>query len=129
MKVYIIGRNRVEMCKVKPKDYDKHFFATRGQLYKMYPDNLMRTIRYEYGVRRKDEEIIVYPENGVKPLHPRNGDYNQARTMARVDLHRMPNGAHKPRNILSMYKEAKNEIKAALPLLVVGVALLWSMIS
>ena len=68
MKVYIIGRNRVEMCTVKPRDYDKHFFVTRGQLYKMYPDNLMRTIRYEYGVRRRDEEVIIYPENGVKPL-------------------------------------------------------------
>lgn len=129
MKVYILGRNRVEMGNVKTKDLDKHFYVTRGQLYKMYPDNLTRMIRYEYGVRRKDEEAIIYPENGTVPLQPRNGDYDQRLTMALIDAHRMPNGAHKSKSILTQYKEARGEIKAAVPFLIVAVAFLWSFLS
>lgn len=47
MMVIIIGTNRAEMCKVPVKDQDKHFFMTRKQLYKVYPDGLSRMRIYD----------------------------------------------------------------------------------
>ena len=34
----IVGENRVEFIQVKKRDLKKHFFVTRDQLYKFYPN-------------------------------------------------------------------------------------------
>lgn len=42
-----VGQNRVECLEIKKKDYDKRFFATRRQLYKMDPSGLVRMRVYD----------------------------------------------------------------------------------
>ena len=67
MALFIIeGKNRTEFCKAKDKDIDrKRFFATRGMLYRGFPNQFTRMRIYEYGVERGTEEVIVYQENCI----------------------------------------------------------------
>lgn len=64
----IVGVNRVEYIPVKKRDLKKHFFVTRDQLYKFYPD-CMKKMRLEdkLGLVRS-ESVIIYPENGIRPF-------------------------------------------------------------
>ena len=55
MMVIIIGSNRAEMCKVPIKDLNRHFFMSRGQLYKVYPDGLKALL-----IRQRAVEFIEY---------------------------------------------------------------------
>ena len=62
----IEGKNRTEFCKAKDKDIDrKRFFATRGMLYRGFPNQFTRMRKYEYGVETGTEEVIVYQENCI----------------------------------------------------------------
>lgn len=67
MALFIIeGKNRTEFCKAKDKDIDrKRFFATRGMLYRGFPNQFTRMRIYEYGVERGTDEVIVYQENCI----------------------------------------------------------------
>lgn len=38
----IVGQNRVECSEIRKKDFDKRFFGTRRQLYKMDPGGLIK---------------------------------------------------------------------------------------
>lgn len=42
-----VGQNRVECLEIKKSDFDKRFFATRRQLYKMDPAGLVRMRVYD----------------------------------------------------------------------------------
>lgn len=42
-----VGQNRVECSEIRRADYDKRFFATRRQLYKMDPAGLVRMRVYD----------------------------------------------------------------------------------
>lgn len=66
MLVIIVGKNRIEYCQVKKQNLDKHFFATRGQLYKVYPDTMRKIEIIEDG-KKRTETCIIYPENGIRP--------------------------------------------------------------
>lgn len=126
MIAYILGRNRVEIGKIKTKDLEKHFYTSRGQTYKMYPDTLMRVERYECGRRIADEEAIVYCENAVEPFHPRNGIFDPRIIMAQIDEHKMMTDYRKPSSIFAKYKAVRKDLLGALPLIIVGFILLWS---
>lgn len=68
MQVIISGKNRVEFCTVnKKKDLDRRFFMSRGQLYLVPPDALVRMRIVEYGKERAAEAVIVYEENKIVP--------------------------------------------------------------
>ena len=60
----IVGRNRMEMCTIRPKDYDKTFFVHRGQQYMILPGNLVRMRYYdESGMETKEpDEVIIFNE-------------------------------------------------------------------
>lgn len=63
----IVGVNRVEYISVKKKDLKRHFFVTRDQLYKFYPD-CMQKMRLEDNLGLiRTESVIIYPENGIRP--------------------------------------------------------------
>lgn len=88
MQVHVIGRNRAEMCKVKNKDVEKHFFSSRRMLFKVYADGLTRCIVTKYGHWKMDEEIIVYKENAIVPYHPKNVCYADWKICAEIDEHK-----------------------------------------
>lgn len=88
MQVIIIGRNRAEICKVKRRDEEKHFFESRKMLMKVYADNLTRCKIYRYGHWDKDEEIIIYKENAIVPYHPKNGCFADWKLCAEIDEHK-----------------------------------------
>ena len=72
MLAYIIGRNRVVIGKVSLKDWEKyHWYLSGSQLYRMYPDQMVRVVRTRYGHPIKDEECMTWHENALIPYHPR----------------------------------------------------------
>lgn len=88
MQVHVIGRNRAEICKVKNKDTDKHYFMSRKMLFSVFPDNLTRCIITKYGRWKTDEEIIIYKENAIIPYHPKNGCFADWKICAEIDEHK-----------------------------------------
>lgn len=124
MQVIIIGKNRVEVCTVKKKDYNKHFFSTRSQLYRVYPDSFVR-MKIDYFGKFSDEEVVIYPENSEIPLDNPNGiDYSGDAFLEDIHIHKeMSNGTWFKKklsfsNIGSIWDTLT---KFAIPILVVGV--------
>lgn len=131
--VIIIGRNRAELCKVPVKDLDKHFFMTRRQLYKVYPDGLSRMRIYDAdGNEQESEEVIVYSENAIVPYHPLHVDYSPDRQLAEIDEHKLMGSTGStvwPYRIY--FTEARNawrQIGPMFPLIVAGVILLYALL-
>lgn len=90
MMAIIVGKNRVEYLRVKKKDLAKHFFTTRKQLYKVYPDALTPVEIYHNGVWVGDESIIVFEENGTTPYHCKYPkDYEMDSILASIDEHKL----------------------------------------
>lgn len=90
MMAIIIGKNRVEYLHVKNKDLAKHFFTTRKQLYKVYPDALTPVEIYHDGVWIGDESIIVFEENGTSPYYCKYPkDYEMDSILASIDEHKL----------------------------------------
>lgn len=63
----IVGKNRVEFIQVKKRDLKKHFFVTRDQLYKFYPDSLSKMRLEDHLGLVRSESVIIYPENSIRP--------------------------------------------------------------
>lgn len=130
MMVIIIGSNRAEMCKVPVKDLNRHFYMTRGQLYKVYPDGLtrMRIIDAD-GRERESEEVIVYSENSIAPYHCRHVSYDKDRILAEIDEHKLM-GAQKTiwpyRVYFTQAKSIWRELAPVFPMLVAGIVLLYA---
>lgn len=90
MMVIIIGENRVEYCKVKKQDEHLHFFQSRNQLYKLYPNGLTRTRIFDYdGLEVANEEAIIFYENETHPYDTHDIDYSMDRLLSDVDRHKM----------------------------------------
>lgn len=86
----IIGKNRVEYCRVKKKDLNKHFFVTRDQLYKVYPDALTPAEIYHNDAWLTSESVIIFEENGVKPYHCKYPkDYEMDPVLSTIDEHKL----------------------------------------
>lgn len=133
MMIIIIGNARAEIHKIPIKDQDKHFIQTRGQLYKIYPDQLARLRLTADGAPAGDDELIVFRENSIIPYHPRPGiAYDQDSIIADIELHKLM----RPGGFLgraSPYIKAMTSIGRTLfnylPLVIVGVILLWVLIT
>ena len=89
MQVIIIGQNRAEFCNVKKNDKEKHFFMTRKQLYRVYPDGLTRMKVTRFGIEDESDEVIVYKENEIVPYHTRGLDYSANRFVFVIDEHKL----------------------------------------
>lgn len=85
MRVYIIGRTSARIGHINKSERDKYFFASRKQLYKVYPEGLTRLYRERYGKVIPPEEIIVYPENGTIPERTNNIDYSADKVLSEID--------------------------------------------
>ncbi len=91
MLAIIVGSNRVEVCTLKKKDYEKQFFQHRGQTYLIMPQNLVR-MRYvdESGHEiREPDEVIVFAEGSSLPYDTRDEcvmAYWQDNVLAAIDI-------------------------------------------
>lgn len=88
MQVHIIGHNRAEICKIKNRDVEKHFFTSRRMLFKVYADGLTRCLITKHGHNAGDEEIIIYKENAIIPYHTRQVAYEDWKICAEIDEHK-----------------------------------------
>ncbi len=91
MQAIIVGRNRVEICPLKKKDYEKWFFQHRGQTYLIIPENLVKLRYYDSkGLECKEpEEVIVFREGASVPYDIRPGcelAYYQDSVLAAIDI-------------------------------------------
>lgn len=89
----IVGRNRMELCTIRPKDYDKTFFVHRGQQYMILPGNLVRMRYYdsEGNETREPDEVIVFAEGSdvAYDTAPELEDaYYQENVLPTIDLQR-----------------------------------------
>lgn len=133
MAIFIIeGKNRTEFCKPSAKDVDrKRFFATRGMLYRGYPDQFTRMRVFKYGKEISTEEVIVYQENCIHAQQERGIVITPDKMMADIDEYK-----HITRNKFPPQKSwgilsSKNlsSLKKSAPMILVGVVLLYAFIS
>ena len=90
MMVIITGENRVEICVPNRKQEGLHFFKTRNQLYKIFPDGLRRMRIFDYdGKEIGSEESIIFRENCTRPYDMMDVDYSMDRLLSDVDRHKM----------------------------------------
>ena len=90
MMVIIVGENMIDYCTVNRHDEGLHFYKTRGQLYKVYPNGLTRMRVFDYGgMEIKNEEVIIFYENETHPYDTHDIDYTMDRLMSDVDRHKM----------------------------------------
>lgn len=143
MLAYIIGRNRVVIGKVSLRDWEKyHWYLSGSQLYRMYPDQMVRVVRTKYGHPIKDEEGMQWPENGLIPYHPRGhhirneeGElvldlqyYTLSKQLSDIREHMlMVPGTKKVRigDMVAKNRGLFKELKPWIPLIVAGILFLW----
>lgn len=129
----IVGKNRVEYITVKKKDLKKHFFVTRDQLYKFYPNELEKAyLEDDKGIVRT-ESVIIFPELSIRPFGwepPSEGDTDPFAfdtILANLDDHKRLRGRNpfsKWRMYLTSGRSIWRELSPAVPIIIVGVVLL-----
>lgn len=131
MMVIIIGKNRAEYCRVKKKDVANHFFITRNQLYKVYPDALTPMEVYHDGAWVESESVLVFEENACKPYHCKYpADYDMDPILSSIDEHKlmMP----KKKGLSGFFSGGKglkiNDIIKLAPWIIAGMVILYSFI-
>lgn len=132
MMVIIHGNNRVEICDVKLQDQEKHFFQSRGQLYKVYPDSLTRIdIIDNTGkeIKKTSDECVIFTENNIKPHLTRGVDYSPDTILRQIDEHKL----NTKRTLFSsgeiFFKQASKVFMQIFPymgLIITGLIVLWA---
>lgn len=131
MMLIIRGRARAELCPIKKKDQEKHYFEHRkSQLYKVYPDEVYRMTIYKYGImQKKEEEVLVFPENSLLPDHPRGESYDFDKLAAELDEHKimMPRSTFGGLNLaIKQMNQTRKGLKPMLPFLIVACVLAYA---
>lgn len=89
MEVIISGANRVEFCDVQRKeDFNKAFFATRGQLYFIPTHGMVRMKITEFGKERPSEAVIAYEENSIFPYDLKGIEYSMDNFLDDIDRYK-----------------------------------------
>ena len=90
MMVMIFGEDRAEFCSVKRKMKDKHFFETRHQMYRVYPQGLARCRIDNWGEEITTAEVITYAENEIIPYIIKGEvDYSANSFVMDIDEHKL----------------------------------------
>lgn len=128
--ILILGKNRAEFCRPKKKDVDvKHFFVTRNQLYKVYPDMYIKCRWIWCNVEVGTDEFVVYPENGIRP-HIQAGAYtNFDKLMMDIDEHKMTNTGFSKKPFGIMNSKTRSMLKDLLPFVIMGAVLAYAFLS
>lgn len=121
MILIIVGKNRVAQIKVKLSEWEKrHWVVVGTQQYKIYPNHLMRVVRTKYGRPIKDEEGMIYPENGAVPWHTDPEFFKMDKSLSEIDEHKLMLAESRV-NIGSFIARAGKNLKGlsgAIPLLI-----------
>lgn len=133
MMVIIIGKNRAEYCRVRKKDLSQHFFITRNQLYKIYPDALTPMEVHHDDAWVESESVLVFEENATKPYHCKYpADYDMDPILATIDEHKlmMPKKAGLKGFFTSKSMSSFNmrTLLELMPWIVVGIVLLYAFV-
>ena len=134
MRMYVIisGANRVEFCEVKRKrDFDRRFFMSRGQLYFIPTNGMVRMRNIEFGKERQSEAAIAYEENSIVPYDTCGLEYSMDNLLCDIDR-------YKQMTDYSMFKGGKPWIEnvgrslwkfVTAPMGLVAIVLAWVFIS
>lgn len=126
----IVGKDSVDYYNVKKGDKDKHFFTTRGQLYKVYPDALTPVDIYHNGAWVGSDSIIVFEENGTKPYHCKYcEDYDMDAVLSSMDEHKLM--LPKKQGWKGFFKGSNSGFRTLLefmPWVLIGFVLLFTMV-
>lgn len=124
--VLIVGPDRAEFCRPKSKEVDvKHFFASRNQLYRLYPGQIQRC-RYTFrGHSMGTFEMVVYPENGIRCANARGEYVTVDKLLADIDEQKHSwSRFRKPYGTMtSKVKSVFNSLMKALPFIIMGAVL------
>lgn len=125
----IVASNRLEYCKIKKKDVIKHFFVTRKQLYKIYPDGLIPMDIYHDGAYIETQSVTMFEENGLRPYHTRYPEqFEKDVILMNIDEHKLMSPR---RSKLSAISGALNrsDVKNAIPWIITAIILGYAFIS
>ena len=131
MMVIIIGKDGVEYCTVKKKDVDKHFFITRNQLYKIYPDAMTPLKVYHNGAWTTSDSVIVFEENGTSPYHCKYPkDYEMDSILSTIDEHKLM--TPKKQGIKGFFQNGGGKgvrtLLEFMPWIIVGIIILFTVV-
>lgn len=134
MKIMIVGVDRIEYEEFSDRK-GKHFYRTRGQTYKAYPDGPVRLYwkwdnPHFWEATEGTDALIIYKENSRIPQIQNPGvKYDQESVLRDIDEHKM---GKKPSLWYRPYAEAgKNVWKAVAAyggILLAGVIVLWALL-
>lgn len=131
MKAIIIGKNRVEIGRVKIKTWQlKRWYLTGADLYKMSPEDFKRITETRYGHPVRDDEGMIYKEGSLEPYHPKNALYTANKIVSEIRQHKQMISEKKVtmRDIVGHHQKDLRELRAAWPMLLVGFIVLWAVI-
>ncbi len=131
MQIIIEGMNRTEFCKPNTKDVDsRRFYATRGQLYRAYPDQFTRMRIYEYGVERGTDEVIFYQENSIHPRLIRGTNVDFEKMLADIDEHKIMSGpGYHKKSFGLLSSKTISKLYTMGPMLLVGIVLVYAFLA
>lgn len=90
MMVIITGENSIEICIPNKKQEGLHFFKTKNQLYRIFPNGMCRIRLFDYdGMEVGSESGIIFRENDTIPYDTMDLDYTMDRLLSDVDRHKM----------------------------------------
>ena len=125
----IIGRNRVELCKLKTSQLEKHWALVRGsQIYKVYPEGLTRMVRSRYGKEIHDEEVIIYAENSTVPHLTHGMDYSAGKVLSEIDEHKLVTYPGKTKSPWFKAIGGQSGLNKLLPFLILGAVLVYAFV-
>ena len=131
MKAIIIGKNRVEIGRVKIKTWQmKRWYLTGADLYKMPPEDFKRVLSTRYGHPIRDDEGMIYHEGALEPYHPVNSKHSANKIVSEIRQHKQMISEKKVtmRDIVGKHQKDLKEIRAAAPMLLVGFIVVWAVV-
>lgn len=130
MIIVIIGVNRAEYCVLSKRQLGLHFFKTRNQLYKVFPDGAKRIRIFDYGKEITSERGIIFAENDTHPYDECEIDYSMDRLLGDVDRHKMMRNTGWAKPKIWFSNAATSLIKKiGLPTLIVGGIIIYAFIT
>lgn len=131
MKAIIVGRNRVEIGRVKIKTWqNKRWYVTGTDLYKMSPDSFQRIISTKYGHPIRDDEGMIYCEGAICPYHPNNQLFTANKILTEIRQHKLMLSDKKVSlgDLVGRNRANIRELRAAAPMLLVAFIVVWAVV-
>lgn len=128
-KIIIVGANRAEEVVIKPKEFDLRYFDIRGAAYALPPGQLKRMIVTEPGRPTYDDEVLIYPEDGIRPHGGTDGWWDVDTQLRAIDMMKYSDIRRK---VIARPKRDRiadlERIGAAIMPIAIAVVIIWSVI-